>query len=98
MKLRNWMLACVPLAALTLAGCDVDVNDTGEAPTVDVDPGRAPDVDVNPADIDVRTEEREVDVPNVDVDVDTERTRIRVPNVDIDVPNENENEPGGIDN
>jgi hypothetical protein len=82
------------LAALSLTGCDVDVNDPGEAPEVNVEGGRAPDVDVIPPDVDVRTEERDVTIPDVDVDVDSERTRVQTPNVDIDVPSENENEPG----
>jgi hypothetical protein len=91
MSLRKFMLACAPLAALTLAGCDVDVEDPGEAPEVYVEPGRAPDVDVDPADVDVRTEEREMTVP--DVDIRTEERKVDVPTIDINPPDEDENEP-----
>lgn len=52
------------------AGCDVDVEDKGELPEVNVEGGRAPDVDVTPPDIDVETGTREVEVPTVDLDVD----------------------------
>ncbi|MAT14584.1 MAG: hypothetical protein CMJ46_04860 [Planctomyces sp.] len=55
-----------------MTGCDVDVEDPGEAPSVDVDPGEAPDVDVTPADVDVGTEEKTIEVPDVDVDVPEE--------------------------
>jgi hypothetical protein len=91
MTMRRMILACIPLAAMALAGCDVDVNDPGAPPQVNVEGGRAPDVDVTPPDVDVYTEEREVTVPDVDVNVDRERTRVQVPNVDINVPDENEN-------
>ena len=91
MSLRKMMLAFAPLAALTLAGCDVDVEDPGEAPEVYVEPGRSPDVDVDPADVDVHTEEREMTVP--DVDIQTEERTVEVPNIDINPPAEDENEP-----
>lgn len=77
------------IAVVGLAGCDVDVEEEGEMPTMDVDPGQAPDVDVEGPDVDVTEEERTVTVP--DVDVDTEERTTTVPNVDIDVPEENEN-------
>jgi hypothetical protein len=86
-------LGFVPLAALAAAGCDVDVNDPGAPPEVNVEGGRAPDVDVVPPDVDVRTEERDITLPDVDVDVTPERTRVEAPNVDINVPDENSNEP-----
>lgn len=95
MALRKLILACVPLAAISLAGCDVDVQDPGAPPTVDVEPGRAPDVDVQGPDVDVRTEERTIDVPNVDVDVTSEERQVEVPNVDINPPADDERE---IDN
>jgi hypothetical protein len=94
MSLRSLVFACVPLTALALTGCDVDVNDPGAPPEVNVEGGRAPDVDVTPPDVDVHTEQRDVTVPDVDVNVEPERTRVDVPNVDINVPSERENEPG----
>ncbi len=90
MALRQFILACVPFAALALAGCDVDVQDTGTPPSVDVDPGVAPDVDVEGPDVDVRREERTVEVPDVDVDVSSEERRVEVPNVDINPPADDE--------
>lgn len=76
--------------ALTLfAGCDVDVEDTGEMPDVSVDPGHSPDVDVHGPEVDVTSEEKTMTVP--DVDVDTEEKQVDVPDVDISVPDENEN-------
>lgn len=90
MKLRNMFLAMVPLAALSLTGCDVDVKDPGEAPDVQVDPGRAPDVDVRGPDVDVGTKETEMEVP--DIDVQTEKKKVTVPDIDVDLPDENEAE------
>lgn len=74
----------VAFAALTLT--DVDVEDTGELPSVDVDidgdPGEMPKVDVDVADVDVEMKETKVKVP----DVDLEETTIKLPTVDIDQP------------
>jgi hypothetical protein len=99
MNFRHLIFACIPLAALSLAGCDVDVQDPGKAPDVDADvhvePGRAPDIDVTPPDVDVHTEEHTIKVPDVDVDVSSEETKVKTPNIDINVPNENDNEPPG---
>jgi hypothetical protein len=77
------------VAVMGLIGCDVDVEDEGEMPTMEVDPGRAPDVDVHGPDVDIRQEEKTVTVP--DVDVDTEEKTITVPDVDINAPDENDN-------
>jgi len=78
----------VPVTAAFVAGCDVDVTDTGELPSMDVEPGEAPEMDVRGPDVDVDTEPTEVEVP--DVDVETETETLEVPDVDIDVPEENE--------
>lgn len=83
----NWLMA--PVMVLALSACDVDVNDPGAPPDVDVEGGRAPDVDVTPPDVDVKTEKKEVDVP--DIDVKTEKKEVDVPDVDINAPDENEN-------
>lgn len=81
-------LLMAPVTAALVAGCDVDVEDQGELPTMDVDPGEAPEMDVQGPDVDVDTEPMEVEVP--DVDVETETETLEVPDVDIDVPEENE--------
>jgi hypothetical protein len=77
-----------PVTAALVAGCDVDVEDPGELPTMDVDPGEAPEMDVQGPDVDIDTEPTEVEVP--DVDVETETETLEVPDVNIDVPEENE--------
>ncbi|MBA3312226.1 MAG: hypothetical protein H0T47_02880 [Planctomycetaceae bacterium] len=96
MKLHSFQFVLAATATAFLAGCDVDVKDPGEAPTMDVDihgdPGRAPDVDVTGPDIDVQQKEKTIDVP--DVDVKTEEKTITVPDVNITVPDENDNEAG----
>lgn len=85
------LLAAVSLM-FTQLGCDVDVQDEGKLPDVDVqtEPGRLPDVDVDGPEIDVEGEERTIEVP--DVDIDTEEKTITVPDVDIDIPEEEDNE------
>ncbi|MEZ6145390.1 MAG: hypothetical protein R3B91_08145 [Planctomycetaceae bacterium] len=77
------------LCAITLPGCDVDVEDPGALPTVDIEPGEAPDVDVHGPEVDVHAEEETVTVP--DVDVEMEEKTITVPDMDVDIPAENEN-------
>ncbi len=90
----SFHLSLAAAAGLFLAGCDVDVQDPGKAPTMDVDvqgdPGRAPDVDVAGPDIDVQQKEKTIDVP--DVDVKTEEKTITVPDVDVTVPDASDNE------
>lgn len=58
-----------------LSACDVDVEDKGELPEVNVEPGEAPDVDVRGPDVDVeggklpeyeKTEEGKM--PSIDID------------------------------
>lgn len=92
----KWLTAAaMACLAATFVGCDVDVQDEGELPDVDmqVEEGRMPDVDVTGPDVDVTTEEREVTVP--DIDVDTKEETITVPDVDVTIPDENDNEPAG---
>ena len=87
---RTWMaLVMGGLFALGAAGCDVDVKDSGELPTVEVERGEAPDIDVHGPDVDVHTEEKTITVP--DVDVHTQEKTITVPDIDVDIPEENEN-------
>ena len=82
------LMATAALMSFGLAGCDVDVKDSGELPEVDVREGRAPDVDVETPDVDVRTEPREVDVPT-DIDVETEPREVEVPTIDVEPADEN---------
>jgi hypothetical protein len=89
MRLNIFKSLLAGIAVVGMIGCDVDVEDEGEMPTMEVEPGRAPDVDVHGPDVDVTEEERTVTVP--DVDVDTEERTVTVPDVDINVPEENEN-------
>lgn len=60
------------LMAIVMVGCDVDVEDKGALPEVDVKEGEMPDVDVTTPDVDVEMEEKTVTVPDVDVDVPEE--------------------------
>ena len=94
MRFHSFVAICFTgFVAVGMFGCDVDVEDSGKLPDVDVDvePGRAPDVEVTGPDVNVGTETKTVEVPDVDVDVDTEKTEVTLPDVDIDVPEENEN-------
>ena len=61
-------IALITALGLT-AGCDVDVTEEGQMPTmdVDVDPGTMPEMDVETADVDVSMEEKTVTVPDVDI-------------------------------
>lgn len=76
------VIAGVAFAALTLI--DVDVDDAGELPSVQIDGGELPEVDVDVADVDVRMKETTVKVP--DVDVDMKETTISLPTIDVDQP------------
>lgn len=78
------VLVGAAFAAMTLT--DVDVEDAGELPSVDIEAkaGEWPEVDVDVADVDVRMKETEVKVP--DVDVEMKETTIKLPTIDIDQP------------
>lgn len=82
-RLRTGFMLAGGLLAFTLAGCDVDRTQPGQAPAVDVDvdPGRWPEYDVDWADVNVGTQERMVEVPVVRVE--TERRQVSVPYIDI---------------
>lgn len=88
MKTSLLAVLTVGLCGVGLVGCDVDVEEEGRMPDVEVEAGKAPDVDVRGPEVDVDTEKKEVEVP--DVDVDTEKKTIEVPDVDVDLPNENQ--------
>ena len=85
------------LAVALLGGCDVDVEDKGELPSVDVDadPGQLPQYEVEKTregrapDVDVQASPGrlpEVDVRGPDVDVGTQPLTVPVPDVDVDLP------------
>jgi outer membrane lipopolysaccharide assembly protein LptE/RlpB len=71
-------------AAALLSACDMDVEDKGEMPDVDVEGGRLPDVDVRGPDVDV--EKEQMTVPDVDVEVDEKE--VTVPTLDVEPPKE----------
>ena len=66
-----------------LSACDVDVEDKGELPEVNVEPGRAPDVDVRGPDVDVEGGK----LPEYEVEKTEEG---KMPSVDIDPPPEDD--------
>jgi hypothetical protein len=61
------LLGIAAALMIGFAGCDVDVEDKGSLPDVDVEGGEMPEIDVDAADVDVGMEEVEVQVPDVDV-------------------------------
>lgn len=84
-----------------LVACEVDVEDKGEMPKVDVqgDAGNLPEYEVTKTkegempsiDVDAESGEMpEVDVRGPEVDVGTEPVTVPVPDVDVDMPDENE--------
>lgn len=90
---KTWWKALSTVMATTilgmsLVGCDIDVKDAGELPSVDIDPGEMPDVDVHGPDVDIGTTEKKVTVP--DVDIDMEEKTVTVPSLDIDIPEEDD--------
>lgn len=76
--------AAIAVVAITTA-CDVDVQDKGKLPEVDVKAGRMPDVDVRGPDIDIKR--KEITVPDVDIDVN--KKKVEVPTIEITPPKEN---------
>lgn len=71
----TWILASAALVAtLGLAGCDIDKEEEGQLPDVDVsvEEGQLPDYDVEGPDVDVGTEQRTITVPDIDVELPDE--------------------------
>lgn len=54
--------------ALGVGACTAEVEDPGEAPSVDIDPGEAPQIDVDPARVEVGSDTQTVVVPEVNVE------------------------------
>jgi len=67
MRFRTLIGVGLVTTSLFAVGCTAEVEDKGEAPSVDVDPGRAPDIDVDPAKVEVGTDTQQVITPDVDI-------------------------------
>jgi len=69
--MRKIAIATIMTAGLALAGCEANVTEEGEMPSMDVDvsgdAGELPEVDVKTADVELGTEEKTIEVPDVDV-------------------------------
>ncbi|MDX9873472.1 MAG: hypothetical protein RBS88_01065 [Spongiibacteraceae bacterium] len=85
------------VAALGMAGCEVEKTEEGELPDVSVEGGKLPEYDVKGPDVDVNMEERRVTVPDVDVDVNSEERTITVPDVDINTPADDDAGQGDVE-
>ncbi|MEH6790072.1 hypothetical protein [Parasphingorhabdus sp.] len=74
--MKKFAIAAVMTAGLALTGCEANVTEEGEMPSMDVDvsgdAGKMPEVDVDTADVEVGSEEVTVDVPDVDVTMPSE--------------------------
>lgn len=82
-------LSMVGIAALLagsaglMSACDVDVEDKGKLPEVNVEPGRAPDVDVRGPDVNVEGGQ----LPKYEVEKTQEG---KMPSVEVTPPPEND--------
>lgn len=83
----KWMLAI--LATATMAACEVEKEEEGEMPSVDVEGGQMPEYEQTQEgelpDVDAQAgklPDYDVDAP--DVDVGTEEKQVTVPDVDVD--------------
>lgn len=84
--LKKWhIMLATPVVALGLIGCDVDVEDEGEMPEVEMKGGRLPEVEMRTPEVEIRGEEKDLKVPT-DVDIKTKDTTVTVPDVDIKTP------------
>lgn len=69
-RLSRWPLAATVLTtALGLAACDVEKEEEGRLPDVEVEGGKLPEYDVDAPDVDVGTQEKTITVPDVDIDM-----------------------------
>ena len=67
MRFRTLLGIGLVTTCLWSVGCTAEVEDKGEAPSVDVDPGQMPDVDVDPAKVEVSSDTQQVVTPDVDI-------------------------------
>lgn len=75
------------LLSAFMFSCNVEKEQSGEMPEVDVDvkEGEAPEYDVNWADVQVNTKTKTVKVPKVIVTMEEEE--VEVPSIDVSMPN-----------
>ncbi len=78
------LLSASLLLLIPLSGCQIEREQAGRLPEVDVDPGRLPEYDINGPDVNVGVTERTVTVPKLIV-IQEEET-VQVPYIDVDVP------------
>jgi len=83
---KHFIPLFILLTVVPLGACQVEQEETGSLPDVDVDvePGNLPEYDVQGPDVDVGVTERTVTVPRVVV-VQEEET-VDVPYIDVDLP------------
>ena len=80
MRFRTLLGIGLMTTSLGLMGCTAEVEDKGEAPSVEVDPGQMPDVDVDPSKVEITSDTQQVVTPEVKVtptegdDPDTDTT------------------------
>ena len=95
--MKKIITASVIALSLGLTACDVNVEEEGKLPDVEVsgDAGQMPEYEINQTqegempDVDVDFEGGnlpEVDVETPDVDVTMEKETVKVPNVDVEMP------------
>jgi hypothetical protein len=81
-------LLLVPFLALSLTGCaDMEVEDQGELPEVQMDGGELPEPETDETDVDTDTQQQEMTTPETEADAD--QTEPPVPELDLEVPQEN---------
>lgn len=77
MKMKNILLALSVVPAMALSSCDVEKEEEGKLPEVEVDvdtkKGKLPEYDVDTADVEVKKKKVEVTVPDVDVTMPDEK-------------------------
>ncbi len=81
-KLLGMMFAI--LLVMPFAACNVEKEQEGEMPEVEVQGGQMPEYDVDAPEVEVGTDTTAVEVPEVDVNSETET--ITTPDVDITPP------------
>jgi len=67
MVIKRVMAAALVALAMGAGACTAEVEEKGEAPSVDVDGGKMPQVDGEPAKVEVSTDTQQVVTPEVNV-------------------------------
>jgi hypothetical protein len=78
------------LLLVPLTSCQIEREQAGRLPDIEVEPGRLPEYDIQGPEVNIGVKERTVTVPKVVV-VQEQQT-IEVPYIDIDVPGANREE------